>query len=448
MSRYPQNTYVGMRYVPLFDGDWNNAKDYEPLTVVSLNGNSYTSKTFVPAGASPAGNPDYWAETGNYNAQIEAYRQEVLQYNARIQANADAIAALETKEDADIKILDGKINTRKKDIFSGKIVCVGDSYLQGYTPDGSVESWGEKIKKKYPSTILKAEGGSGWKNKGRSNHDFSELIDMLEKDDTVSLIIIAGGYNDMHNTSLGVVDVKRTVDAARLKFVNATVVNILCGYGKSANPYGRINAVSILSRYSNIYGNALFADITQNLKADVTKTFASDYIHVNDLGQEIIANSIINFLNGSEIIQNNGRYTLKWNGEKTGEHGNMIVTVENGFYVWNYYSSTTVQFPTGVVTTGTFVGLEIEKITIPFNGGGCASGKYCVIQIPNAYIGIIIDGSTHYVPCIMWLESTDVADVWSLKASVISKDEKGFFTGDCRAYIINPFSILIPLSSM
>lgn len=80
MASYPQNTYVGMRYVPLFDGDWDAKKDYEPLTVVNIEGNSYTSKTFVPAGVSPVGNPEYWAETGNYNAQIEAYRQEVIKY--------------------------------------------------------------------------------------------------------------------------------------------------------------------------------------------------------------------------------------------------------------------------------------------------------------------------------------------------------------------------------
>ena len=68
--------YIGARYVPIFDGDWDNTKDYDPLVIVSYQGNSYTSRTFVPAGTAIT-NETYWALTGNYNAQVEAYRQEV-----------------------------------------------------------------------------------------------------------------------------------------------------------------------------------------------------------------------------------------------------------------------------------------------------------------------------------------------------------------------------------
>ena len=69
--------YVGARYVPIFDGDWDNTKDYEPLVIVSYQGNSYTSRTFIPHGTAIT-DETYWALTGNYNAQVEAYRQEVL----------------------------------------------------------------------------------------------------------------------------------------------------------------------------------------------------------------------------------------------------------------------------------------------------------------------------------------------------------------------------------
>lgn len=71
-------TYTGARYVPLFadPAQWDNTKAYEPLTIVLNEGNSYTSKTFVPVGVDIS-NEMYWALTGNYNAQVEAYRQEV-----------------------------------------------------------------------------------------------------------------------------------------------------------------------------------------------------------------------------------------------------------------------------------------------------------------------------------------------------------------------------------
>lgn len=70
--------YVGARYVPLFadPAEWNINSTYEPLTIVLNEGNSYTSKQYVPVGIN-IDNEDYWAKTGNYNAQIELYRKEV-----------------------------------------------------------------------------------------------------------------------------------------------------------------------------------------------------------------------------------------------------------------------------------------------------------------------------------------------------------------------------------
>lgn len=79
------NTYIGARYVPLFDGIWDNTKQYEPLVIVQYQGNSYTSKTYVPVGVDIT-NETYWAITGNYNAQIEAYREEVRRYTDKIDA--------------------------------------------------------------------------------------------------------------------------------------------------------------------------------------------------------------------------------------------------------------------------------------------------------------------------------------------------------------------------
>ena len=48
----PGYTYTGMRYVPVFadPAEWSSANSYEPLEIVIHEGNSYTSKTFVPVG--------------------------------------------------------------------------------------------------------------------------------------------------------------------------------------------------------------------------------------------------------------------------------------------------------------------------------------------------------------------------------------------------------------
>lgn len=88
--------YIGARYVPLFAEpiEWVKTKQYEPLTIVTNNGNSYTSRQFVPTGVEIT-NEEFWALTGNYNAQIEQYRKEVTAYDGRITAaQTDATNAL------------------------------------------------------------------------------------------------------------------------------------------------------------------------------------------------------------------------------------------------------------------------------------------------------------------------------------------------------------------
>lgn len=70
------NVYIGMRYVPLFDGAWDNAKSYEALTIVEYGNNTYTSKRPVPVGTLPT-DTTYWALTGNYNGQIANLQTEI-----------------------------------------------------------------------------------------------------------------------------------------------------------------------------------------------------------------------------------------------------------------------------------------------------------------------------------------------------------------------------------
>ena len=71
--------YIGARYVPKFyenslgTAEWEAGVIYEPLTIVTYNLNSYTSKKLVPAAiGDPSANPSYWVATGLFNAQVAA----------------------------------------------------------------------------------------------------------------------------------------------------------------------------------------------------------------------------------------------------------------------------------------------------------------------------------------------------------------------------------------
>ena len=80
--------YVGARYVPKFASpvEWAADTSYEALTIVTFNNASYTSKVPVPPTVgNPANNPQYWVLTGNYNAQVEQYRQETENYKTEVE---------------------------------------------------------------------------------------------------------------------------------------------------------------------------------------------------------------------------------------------------------------------------------------------------------------------------------------------------------------------------
>lgn len=98
--------YVGARYVPVFGRhnsgniDWDNRDAYEPLTIVYYNGDTYTSRRYVPAGIDIS-DTDYWVITGRYNAQVEQYRQEVLSFQWQIDAANEAVNTLREDVAAD-----------------------------------------------------------------------------------------------------------------------------------------------------------------------------------------------------------------------------------------------------------------------------------------------------------------------------------------------------------
>ena len=116
--------YIGARYVPLFADpiEWDNTQSYEQLTVVTHLGNSYTSKQPVPAGIDLS-NTTYWAPTGNYNAQVEFYRQEVAQMGQTV---AQTDAALRADVAQSISDMESSVAQSISDLESSVAQSISD----------------------------------------------------------------------------------------------------------------------------------------------------------------------------------------------------------------------------------------------------------------------------------------------------------------------------------
>ena len=96
--------YIGARYIPIFatDAEWSSANTYEPLTVVTYEGCSYVSRQYVPAGID-LDNGDYWVLWADFNAQVEAYREEVQAFDGRIDALEDGLPVSDFDENTTVK---------------------------------------------------------------------------------------------------------------------------------------------------------------------------------------------------------------------------------------------------------------------------------------------------------------------------------------------------------
>lgn len=212
MNGLSNRQYVGARYVPKVMGEWNKALQYEALSIVTYAGNSFTSKVPVPANIDISNNT-YWVNTGNFNAQVEAYRKDVSQ----------------VKSD-----LNNEIVNRKND-SKDNILWIGDSYSENYNhklPNGvrhmlNAKNWYEYSK-----------GGAGFAG-AWSGASFNDLIEKAKNEmsasqkEMIKYVYIVGGANDSSFIWTQLKDkVVSTVQNARNSFPNAQVCYIFasCAY--------------------------------------------------------------------------------------------------------------------------------------------------------------------------------------------------------------------------
>lgn len=233
--------YVGARYVPVFADplEWSDTIGYEPLTVVLHEGNSYTSRQSVPVGID-INNTTYWAETGNYNAQIEAYRQEVLAYDGRITANANAIAAetqarINGDNELALRIDSLSKQTPVQEENGRNAVFIGDSFM------APTASYPQKLA--YFTAQLMgwtmynyAYGGSGWVDEAGASMNFYHQIQKAAQQISIPVadvdyIVIGGGFNDWNDPTPLTYNqlysaAVQTIKEARAQFPNAQIIAI------------------------------------------------------------------------------------------------------------------------------------------------------------------------------------------------------------------------------
>lgn len=281
--------YVGARYVPQFfnnpngSWDWAQGFQYEPLTMVKYGTNTYTSKQLVPATVgTPNANPEYWAQTGDYNGAIAQIQNEI-----------------QTIEDNMVKISQQTLKTLN-------IVIIGDSWTVGFT-DSTGPGFVEYLTNMsiFKSVTKYAKGGCGY-IKTVDGVNYSTLTDNVINDytlkpESLGAVIYVGSINDSG------IDTSSITTAAQACFAKIKTafpnVPIYAVGTKSVgdaptSSAGEVGLTAILN-----YGTPL--KWPSSLLTGMEAYFTTDNAHLKSNVAAIFANNIVNNMLGAFIFNAN-----------------------------------------------------------------------------------------------------------------------------------------------
>ena len=244
------------------------------------------------------GNSSYSAGDGAY------YRVRAL-VNTDVIDGVNLVAITNAPTLVAERITDASVNNLQSQIDNivtppKKYLFVGDSYADGYSPDGDTTPWQNIVKTKLGLTdaqfVTTHAGGYGFGTSAEYN--YYGLINALADDNDITDIIIGGGYNDNTSTEQNIIDgIANVVTLCATKFPNAKLH--IAFFGWSRNASAKTNLVFTYYQYNkgcDAQPSVDFMKNTQYALHDYYALFSSDGIHPNQDGQNAIANVVYDAL--------------------------------------------------------------------------------------------------------------------------------------------------------
>lgn len=247
----------------------------------------------------------YYTQWNKWQSDVQNYIDN-LDYIAAIDAYLDGLK--NSGELADI------IDTWLTDYG---LITIGDSYGEGYTPEGMVKPWCDILHENYFSDasfyVNKSLGGSGFGANTHFSALLSEAIAGLsdKQKKQVKHVVVAGGWNDQFvAASLINSGIKDTID------LMAQLPNATLYIGWIATPIIGFTSVAKVKAYNEI--KTLYETYWGKFKflsgADSAlrwpSVLASDNIHPNATGQGSIADMIYKAMGGYASWNRSGEFAL------------------------------------------------------------------------------------------------------------------------------------------
>lgn len=197
----------------------------------------------------------------------------------------------------------------------GKVcILIGDSYGEGYTPDGNVQGWCDVAATRLGGCGITAKtravGGASLANHGFYTNLQTAVNGMTaEEIDKCSLVIIGGGYNDRGSSLSDMyAGVSEICTYVKSHIPNARVIFTFigrCVTGLTTGAHAGVSMNSVLSAAKNWFNACTQYGAGIDLNGigclSLNSNFSSDYVHPNASGQTRIANHVINLVNGVDF---------------------------------------------------------------------------------------------------------------------------------------------------
>ena len=325
-------------------------------------------------------------------------------------ANLNAIADRVTAVEGDITTIEGQISN----ITTKKWLVIGDSYSQGYSPDGNTSSWSVQLQ-----TLLGLDnnhyskhdyGGASFGNSGA--YLYNTILQGLDDDSTVTDILIAGGYNDITISKTNIVNGIATVKTTcASKFPNAKIHCAFIG-GTMLDHHGQIH---LAKTYYEEGFNAYQIDYYPNLEYIMysEENFASDGIHPNQSGQTRIARGLYQAINGEFSYSKFADLTIKV------ADGNMFAGNDIPLHLYSNNNTTYLSHYSGVTYLNsssfnlpTDRYLNIGKIQSRYGVVGTQYYSNMLLDIGNVIIHAT--GGYYNCPCRVTIDKDSIVKLYIL----------------------------------
>ena len=392
------NVYVGQRYVPKFYDDgteqhgatWDKNQTYEPLTIVLWEGDSYTSRTFVPAGVEIS-NTQYWLPTGIFNAQLAAVQN-------------------------DVNKMENDIIDMKKKLGKRKYIFIGDSYALGITDGDIVNGWPKcavsDMALNDDDYYIAALGGSGF-TKGENGtvgvngfmNALNSLDSVITDKEAITDIVIGGGYNDnaANLTAIGT-NAYILINNARQKYPRAKfwVFFMAVEFGKKEGGT-RERLPNTENSYLSLGGYACYS-IQNSLRVNQKILVSADGVHPTQIGYQRLGQAVASVLNGGSI-QYGGIENVIQLTDVEGTNKSISVTLNQNWYDVSF--NMILSYATPLTVVNQWVKLcSLNSDLINGLGENAQSAKSCFTL--HCYTRSSNTGEWEYTPLIACVFERDI----------------------------------------